>query len=185
MSESGGTFDLVILGGGSGGYSAAIRASEHNTGKYPNAWTAKRLPVKLVWCCEYQRITDAIEFEQRIKRWTRAKKEAVIRGEWDKLPDLAKAYARKMQAKPTANEPALSLAPHGEQHAKRAPVEPRGATLRLPARPSAAWRGSATARPPRAAPAPGGSRDPCGRSPSRSPPRRKDSREVRRPCFPV
>ena len=28
MSESGGTFDLVILGGGSGGYSAAIRASE-------------------------------------------------------------------------------------------------------------------------------------------------------------
>ncbi|PSK90536.1 dihydrolipoamide dehydrogenase [Murinocardiopsis flavida] len=28
MSESGGTFDLVILGGGSGGYAAAIRASE-------------------------------------------------------------------------------------------------------------------------------------------------------------
>ncbi|MDS1269501.1 dihydrolipoyl dehydrogenase [Lipingzhangella sp. LS1_29] len=28
MSESGGTFDLVILGGGSGGYAAAIRAAE-------------------------------------------------------------------------------------------------------------------------------------------------------------
>jgi len=73
----------------------AIRASEHNTGKYPDAWTARRLPVKLVWCSEYQRITDAIEFEQRIKRWSRAKKEAVIRGEWDKLPGLAKAYSRR------------------------------------------------------------------------------------------
>jgi putative endonuclease len=51
--------------------------------------------VKLVWCSEYQRITDAIEFEQRIKRWSRAKKEAVIRGEWDKLADLAKPYARR------------------------------------------------------------------------------------------
>ncbi|RNL81761.1 dihydrolipoyl dehydrogenase [Halostreptopolyspora alba] len=28
MSESGGTFDLVVLGGGSGGYSAALRAAE-------------------------------------------------------------------------------------------------------------------------------------------------------------
>ena len=28
MSESGGTFDLVVLGGGSGGYAAALRAAE-------------------------------------------------------------------------------------------------------------------------------------------------------------
>ena len=73
----------------------AIRASEHNTGKYPDAWTAKRLPVKLVCSIEFQRIVDAIDFEQRIKRWSRAKKEAVIRGEWDKLPELATAYSRR------------------------------------------------------------------------------------------
>ncbi|GAA1986397.1 dihydrolipoyl dehydrogenase [Nocardiopsis rhodophaea] len=30
MSESGGTFDLVVLGGGSGGYAAALRAAELN-----------------------------------------------------------------------------------------------------------------------------------------------------------
>jgi putative endonuclease len=77
----------------------AARASEHNSGKYPDAWTTKRLPVKLVWCCEYQRITDAIEFEQRIKRWSRAKKEAVIRGDWANLPDLARAYSRRTPKK--------------------------------------------------------------------------------------
>jgi putative endonuclease len=75
----------------------AIRTSEHNTGKYHDAWTAKRLPVKLVWCSEFQRITDAIDFEQRIKRWRRAKKEAVIRGDWTALPELATAYSRKLQ----------------------------------------------------------------------------------------
>jgi putative endonuclease len=75
----------------------AIRESEHNTGKYSGAWTAKRLPVKLVWCDEFQRVVDAIDFEQRIKRWRRAKKEAVIRGEWNALPELARAYSRKVE----------------------------------------------------------------------------------------
>ena len=31
-------------------------------------------------------------FERRIKRWSRAKKEAVIRGEWDHLPELSRSY---------------------------------------------------------------------------------------------
>lgn len=72
-----------------------VRASEHNAGVYPYAWTSKRLPVELVWSGEFQRIVDAIDFEQRIKRWTRAKKEAVIRGDWKALPALARAYARR------------------------------------------------------------------------------------------
>jgi len=77
------------------GEDPAVRESEHNNGKYSNAWTCKRRPVKLVCSIEFQRIVDAIDFEQRIKRWTRAKKEAVIRGDWRMLPALARAYSRR------------------------------------------------------------------------------------------
>ena len=72
-----------------------VRASEHNTGKYLDAWTSKRLPVTLVWSGEFQRITEMIEFERRLKGWRRAKKEAVIRSEWNALPGLATAYSHK------------------------------------------------------------------------------------------
>lgn len=72
-----------------------VRVSEHNAGKFPDAWTYQRRPVQLVWSQEFQRYTQAIAVEQQIKRWRRAKKEAVIRGEWSALPDLATAYSRK------------------------------------------------------------------------------------------
>ena len=75
-----------------------VRVSEHNAGVYPDAWTLKRRPVRMVWSQEFQQITDAIAVEQQMKRWRRAKKEAVIRGEWSVLPELATAYSRKLQA---------------------------------------------------------------------------------------
>jgi len=68
------------------GHDVETRVGEHNAGIHPDAWTCKRRPVKLVWCQEFQRITDAIAVEQ-----------AVIRGEWSALPELAAAYARKAQ----------------------------------------------------------------------------------------
>jgi putative endonuclease len=71
------------------------RVGEHNAGIHPDAWTYARRPVRLVWCQEFQRITDAIAVEQQMKRWRREKKEAVIRGEWSLLPELAAAYSRK------------------------------------------------------------------------------------------
>ena len=74
-----------------------VRVSEHNAGAYPDAWTYKRRPVRLVWSQEFQLITDAIAVEQQMKRWRRAKKEAVIRGDWSALPDLARAYSRKVE----------------------------------------------------------------------------------------
>ena len=77
-----------------------VRVSEHNAGVYPDAWTLKRRPVRLVWSQEFQQITDAIAVEQQMKRWRREKKEAVIRGEWSALPDLATAHSRKRADKP-------------------------------------------------------------------------------------
>ncbi|WP_327568586.1 hypothetical protein [Bradyrhizobium sp.] len=44
----------------------------------------------LVYAEWFDRITDAIENERKIKKWTRAKKEAFIRGDFASLRVLAK-----------------------------------------------------------------------------------------------
>jgi putative endonuclease len=65
------------------------RFYEHQTGALGGC-TSTRRPVRLVFHEHFERITDAIAAERRIKGWSRAKKEALIRGEWDRLPWLAK-----------------------------------------------------------------------------------------------
>jgi putative endonuclease len=57
------------------------RVAEHNAGKY-DGWTKSRRPVKLIWSERFQFVSDAIVVERKLKGWTRAKKEALIRGEF-------------------------------------------------------------------------------------------------------
>jgi putative endonuclease len=45
--------------------------------------------VRLVWHQEFQQITDAIAVERQLKGWGRAKKEALIRGEWEMVRKLS------------------------------------------------------------------------------------------------
>lgn len=47
-----------------------------------------------VWQQEFQRTTDAIAAEQQIKGWSRAKKEALIRGNFDLISKLASRAGR-------------------------------------------------------------------------------------------
>ncbi len=65
------------------------RLSEHNHGTY-GGYTSKRLPVELVWSQHFIDITDAIAVERQIKGWSRAKKEALILGDYDAIQSLAK-----------------------------------------------------------------------------------------------
>jgi putative endonuclease len=65
------------------------RIDEHQTGARPG-YTSTRRPVTLVWSEHFERITDAIAAERQIKGWGRAKKEALIRGDWDRVRLLAK-----------------------------------------------------------------------------------------------
>ena len=65
------------------------RLSEHNTGVY-GGYTSKRLPVDLVWSQHYLDITDAIAVERQIKGWSRSKKEALIRGDYGEIRNLAR-----------------------------------------------------------------------------------------------
>jgi putative endonuclease len=65
------------------------RVAEHNAGTF-GGYTATRRPVTLVWAQHCLNITDAIAIERQIKGWSRAKKEALIRGDYGEIRVLAK-----------------------------------------------------------------------------------------------
>ena len=50
----------------------------------------RRLPVHLVWFEEFQTRAEAIETEARIKSWSRKKKEALVRDDFDTIREAAK-----------------------------------------------------------------------------------------------
>jgi putative endonuclease len=66
-----------------------LRVAEHNSGHY-GGYTATRRPVILVFSQWFERITDAIAAERQIKGWSRAKKEALMRGDFDELRLLSR-----------------------------------------------------------------------------------------------
>jgi putative endonuclease len=65
------------------------RISQHTVGA-GGAFTAPRLPVVLVWCEEFPSRDEALAAERRIKGWSRAKKMALIAGDWERLRLLAR-----------------------------------------------------------------------------------------------
>jgi predicted GIY-YIG superfamily endonuclease len=54
----------------------------------------KRSPVKLVFTEELSSRQDALIAERRIKGWSRKKKEALIKGDWDEISRLARNKTR-------------------------------------------------------------------------------------------
>jgi len=65
------------------------RLLEHQNSLGAN-YTKKRLPVKLVYFEEYNRIDEAFYREKQVQGWSRKKKEALINGNNNLLPKLAK-----------------------------------------------------------------------------------------------
>lgn len=68
-----------------------LRLLQHENGEGCN-YTKKRLPVKLVYYEEFDRIDQAFYREQQVKGWNRKKKEALIKEQLNTLPDLSKNY---------------------------------------------------------------------------------------------
>ncbi|MGL4314444.1 MAG: GIY-YIG nuclease family protein [Sphingomonas sp.] len=79
------------------------RMAQHATGGYCD-YTAKRQPVTLVWSQDFPTRLEALEAERRIKPWSRAKKEALIAGDW---------VALSHWAKPPSARPSTSLGTNG------------------------------------------------------------------------
>lgn len=65
-----------------------LRLWQHQQGIGAN-YTAKRLPIKLVYCEQYERIDIAFQREKQIQKWSRSKKQALIAGNTNQLHKLA------------------------------------------------------------------------------------------------
>jgi putative endonuclease len=71
------------------------RLEEHNDGINPFCFTYSRRPVVIKYYEHYFDIKQAIAREKQLKGWSRAKKEALINGEIEKLIELSKSKGKK------------------------------------------------------------------------------------------
>jgi putative endonuclease len=72
-----------------------LRVEQHQAGIDPDAYTFTRRPVKLAFLQMFNSPLQAFDFETRIKKWSRAKKQALINGHYHKLPGLSKKKFKK------------------------------------------------------------------------------------------
>ena len=83
------------------------RVNQHN-GDEGAAYTRRRRPVELVWSAEFQRIDEAFDWEKRIQGWSRAKREALIRGDEQMLRMLASRSWEAQRRRSASNGPPVS-----------------------------------------------------------------------------
>jgi predicted GIY-YIG superfamily endonuclease len=71
------------------------RVQEHQVGARPESYTYGRRPVELVWSEVVESYAEALQWEQQIKGWSRAKKEALIRGDIDGIHEIVKTERKR------------------------------------------------------------------------------------------
>ncbi len=82
---TGSTFDL------------SVRLFEHQEGANRNAYTYSRRPIKLVWAEEVKTKRDARLLEHQIKGWSRKKKEALIKNDYDGIHQIVKEERQRRE----------------------------------------------------------------------------------------
>jgi putative endonuclease len=67
-----------------------VRIFQHNDGIDRFCYTYTRRPVRLVYAAEFSDPNEAIRWEKQIKGWSRAKKDALVRGDWTYIKNAAR-----------------------------------------------------------------------------------------------
>ena len=71
------------------------RLAKHLSGAFPTCYTFNRGPLETVFTQEFPTREEALAAEQQIKRWSRRKKEAMIRGDWSEVSRLARSQSSR------------------------------------------------------------------------------------------
>lgn len=77
------------------------RLAAHQRGTIPG-YTETRRPVELVFSEEFSSRDEAFQRERQIKGWRKAKKEALIKGDWERLRQLASAHDEPVEPRVVA-----------------------------------------------------------------------------------
>jgi putative endonuclease len=78
---------------------ADARVAQHNYGMDHDCYTYSRRPVALVHVSEFREVWDAIRWEKHLKGWSRAKKRALVEGDWQKIHTLARQTAERRRSR--------------------------------------------------------------------------------------
>jgi predicted GIY-YIG superfamily endonuclease len=70
------------------------RIEQHGSGEL-GGYTSTRRPVVLLHAEDFPTRDEAFAAERQIKGWSRKKKEALIRGDWEEVRRLARGRARE------------------------------------------------------------------------------------------
>lgn len=70
------------------------RIAEHVAGEFRGCYTYQRRPVELVFSQDFPTRDEALRAERQIKGWSRAKKLAMINGDWETVSRLARSRAK-------------------------------------------------------------------------------------------
>ena len=65
------------------------RIGQHQSGAI-EGFTSSRRPVRLMWSQDFPTRYEALDAELKIKKWSQAKKEALIKGDWVMVSHFAK-----------------------------------------------------------------------------------------------
>ena len=87
------------------------RYAEHQAGGFC-AFTSRRLPVQLIWAQDFPTRHEALDAELKVKKWSRAKKEALVDSDWERLSHFAKPPSERSTKRPP-NRTATSLDTNG------------------------------------------------------------------------
>ena len=67
-----------------------LRMAQHEQGTDVDCYTYNRRSVKLIYTQEFSTRYEALQMERRIKGWSRAKKIALIKGDWMELSRISR-----------------------------------------------------------------------------------------------
>lgn len=77
------------------------RMNQHHVAT--DGYVAERRPFTVVWIGEFETRAESLAFELKLKGWSRAKKEALIAGDWNLVSKLAKTSKNRRDGASTSS----------------------------------------------------------------------------------